>query len=115
MLSIALKNAILVILIILILHFLIKNYLLMRQEGNQVVHEPFEEVATTTTEAKSTSSSKTTSQEDEEVLYNFIKKNKALNAQIPTSVPSNIVSAQPIPGTAYDYQPMSFGGNFAPI
>jgi hypothetical protein len=69
MFSLALKNAILMVLIILIIHFLIKNYLKKQQEQGKVLRptkRPVEQQQQLPRQ-----------EDDDQELYNFVFNNKA--------------------------------------
>jgi hypothetical protein len=70
MFSLAVKNAILMILIILIIHFLIKNFLL------PIKVEKYSEHIHTQAEQAESTSIKSNVEKDEDDLYKFISSNK---------------------------------------
>lgn len=68
MFSLALKNAILMVLIILIIHFLIKNYLKKQQEQHKVLRPPT---------SRPVEKQLPRQEDDDQELYNFVFNNKA--------------------------------------
>ena len=90
MFSLALKNAILMILIILIIHFLIKNYLENRSLPFSQLYQVQRPAPVVATQQKIEHVDNRVLQEDEDELYKFVFKtqdNIALNKNTGTSAP----------------------------
>lgn len=133
MLSLAIKNAILVILIILILHFLIKNYLVNQSYERHERQEDDEERDNHKDTHKSNhhlireeSSHKHVTggierftegrgnpDKDEIDLYNFIQSKKPLS-DILDNKKTSTAEKQELNSDSFQPQPMSFG-NYAPL
>ena len=131
MLSLAIKNAILVILIILILHFLIKNYLVNQSYERQERHEDDEDNHRDSHKSnhhliREESSHKHVTggierftegrgnpDKDEIDLYNFIQSKKPLSDILDNKKPST-AEKQELNSDTFQPQPMSFG-NYAPL
>ena len=138
MFSLALKNAILMVLIILIVHFLIKNFLAHRQhftlalpqsqsniQSEQLPYQLYNPNMTQISQEAPQSQpvmNQNQYQKDEEDLYKFIQKNKSLNpiehsahalAQ-PTPAPSSFPLEQFSLGTFSSFKGSDFGSPFLP-
>ena len=103
MFSLALKNAILLILIIMILHILIKNYLINFQKTATYVYETpvYEELQVAPPPPPIASKNVEEIKQDENELYSFL-----FNKQVPASVP---MQPQPQQGALLSSMPVELG------
>lgn len=90
MFSLALKNAILLILIILILHILIKNFLLQQSAPQMLIQQPIPQIPAFEEEQFIDTGKEAQVKQDENELYSFIYNRDPVtkNQPIPQPQPS---------------------------